>query len=164
MTAILTHACARALREHRYANAAYRDGRYELYSRVNIAVVMQTEDAPVAPTVLDADTKPLSQLSAEIESLRARAGELTPPELAGATFMLTDLGESGVQRSGAVLSPPHAAALTAGAPTPAPVVRDGALVASHTITIALACDGRILFGARAAALPGQDRRAGREPS
>lgn len=151
MTAILTRACALALREHRYANAAYRDGRYELYSRVNIAVVLQTEDAPVAPTVLDADTKSLSELSAEIELLRARAAELTPPELAGSTFTLTDLTDLGVQRSGAVLTPPHAAALAAGAPTPAPVVRDGALVASHTTAITLACDGRILFGARAAA-------------
>ena len=151
ITAVLTHACARALREHRYANAAYRDGRYELYSRVNIAVVMQTDDAPVAPTVLDADTKPLARLSEEIESLRARAGELTPPELAGSTFTLTDLTASGVQRSGALLSPPHAAALAAGAPTAAPVVRDGVLVASHTTTLTLACDGRILFGARAAA-------------
>ena len=102
--------------------------------------------------MLDADHKSLAQLSAEIEraTARARAGELTPPELAGATFTLADLGEYGVARANAFLVAPQAAAIAAGAVRPAPVVRDGAVVAGHTLELTLGCDGRILFGAHAA--------------
>jgi pyruvate dehydrogenase E2 component (dihydrolipoamide acetyltransferase) len=151
-TSVLVRACALALSEHPYANAAYRDGHYELYPRVNVAVTVQTARTYVAPVVIDADKKPLDRLSAEIEGAvtRARTGELTPPELAGATFTLTDLGTLGVTQAGVLLTPPQAAAIAAGAITPAPVVRDGAVVASHTLSLTLAGDARIMFGARAA--------------
>jgi pyruvate dehydrogenase E2 component (dihydrolipoyllysine-residue acetyltransferase) len=151
-TAVLARACALALAEHPRANGAYRDGRYEFYSRVNVALAVQTEDGYVAPTVLDADRKPLAQLATEIEraTSRAHAGELTPPELAGATFTLADLGEYGVARVSAFLSAPQAATIAAGALRPAPLVRDGAVIAGHALELTLACDGRILFGAHAA--------------
>ena len=151
-TAVLVRACALALAEHPRANGAYRDGRYEFYSRVNVALAVQTDDGYVAPTVLDADHKSLAQLSAEIERARsrARAAGLTPPELAGATFTLADLGEYGVTRAGTFLIAPQAAAIAAGAVRPAPVLRGGAVIAGHTIELTLGCDGRILFGAHAA--------------
>jgi pyruvate dehydrogenase E2 component (dihydrolipoamide acetyltransferase) len=151
-TAVLARCCALALAEHPRANGAYRDGRYEFYSRVNIAVAVQTDDGYATPTALDADLKPLAQLSADIDRAisRARAGDLTPPELAGATFTLADLGDYGIARASAFLIAPQAAAIAAGAVRPAPVVRDGALVPGHTIELTLACDGRILFGAHAA--------------
>jgi pyruvate dehydrogenase E2 component (dihydrolipoamide acetyltransferase) len=153
-TAVLVRACALALRDSPYANAAYRDGRYELYSRVNIAVTVVTGDGQLTPTVLDADTKSLGEISEEIERLahRARSGELTPPEQAGATFTVSDLGALGVHRWSLPVTPPQAAALTAGAVREAAVVRDGRLVAGYERQIALACDHRILFGARAAGL------------
>jgi pyruvate dehydrogenase E2 component (dihydrolipoamide acetyltransferase) len=153
-TAMLVRACALALRDHPYANAAYRDGRYELYSRVNVGVAIQTEDAYVIPTVLDADSKTPAQLSQELEALaaRAQAGALTPPQLAGATFTVSDLSAHRVHRWSALITPPQAAALTAGAIRPAAVVRNGALAPGHMMSVTLACDHRILFGARAAAL------------
>ncbi len=153
LTAILVRAVALALRDHPRVNAAYRDGRFELYSRVNVGVVLHTPDAYAIPTVLDADTKPVPELTAELQALRARAqaGELTPPELAGATFTLADLSDLGVDRWSALVTPPHAAAMSAGAVRAVPVVREGSLVAAHTAALTLACDHRILFGTRAAA-------------
>lgn len=152
LTAVLVRACAFALSEHPHANAAYRDGHYELYSRINIALAVETAAAHLAPTVLDADRKSLRQLSAEIEAVtaRAQAGALTPPQLAGATFTLADLGAHGVGRASAFLTPPQAAVIAAGAVRAVPVVRTGAVVPGHTISLTLTCDGRILFGARAA--------------
>jgi pyruvate dehydrogenase E2 component (dihydrolipoamide acetyltransferase) len=157
LTAVLLRACALALRETPRANGAYRDGRFELYSRVNVGVTIQTDDGYLTPTVLDADLKSLPQLSEELAHLRerARSGLLTPPELAGATFTLSDLGEYGVQRAGALVNPPQAAALTAGSVRAAPLVRDGIVVAGHAISLTLACDHRILFGARAAEFLGR---------
>jgi hypothetical protein len=100
-TALLVRACALALRETPRANGAYRDGRFELYSRVNIGVTLGTADAYAVPAVLDADQKSLAELSAELDDLavRASAGELTPPELSGATFTLTDLGAYEIARA-----------------------------------------------------------------
>lgn len=152
LRALLVRACALALRAHPRANAAYRDGRYELYSRVNVAVTVPTDEGYVSPTVLDADTKPLAELGAELAALteRARAGALTPPQLAGATFTLTDLGEWSVARAGALVASSQAAALAAGAVRAVPVVAGGAIVSGHLLSLTLACDSRILFGAHAA--------------
>lgn len=153
-TAVLVRACAQALRAHPRANAAYRDGRYELYSRVNVAVTVPTQDGWLSPTLLDADTKSLETLNAELERLTARAlsGELTPPELAGATFTVTDLGPWRVSRASAFVAAPQAAALAAGAVRAVPVIRDGAVVPGHRMTLTVACDSRILFGVHAARL------------
>jgi pyruvate dehydrogenase E2 component (dihydrolipoamide acetyltransferase) len=148
LTAVLVRACAAALREHPRANAAYRDGRFELYSRVNVAVTVATDQGPVAPTILDADTKPVAEIDAELARLTARAqnGALTPPELAGATFTLTDLGADGLARASALITPPQAAALVAGAARRVPVIRGDSVVPGSTICLTLGCDSRILFG------------------
>jgi pyruvate dehydrogenase E2 component (dihydrolipoamide acetyltransferase) len=151
-TALLIGACASALRAFPRVNGAYRDGRYELYSRINIGVVILTPETPVTATVLDADAKPVAQLDEEVARLaaRARAGELTPPEQAGATFTVDDLGEYGVHRAAGLVRPSQAAILTAGAIRSVPVVRDGAVVPGHQLTLTLACDHRIVFGVQAA--------------
>lgn len=151
-TAVLVSACATALRRFPRINAAYRDGRYELYSRVNVSVTIHTADTPMAATVLDADRKSPAELDAELSRFeqRARAGELTPPEQAGATFTLSDLGRYGIHRAGALVVAPQAAALSVGAIHPAPRVRHGALAAAHELALTLACDHRIVFPAPAA--------------
>jgi pyruvate dehydrogenase E2 component (dihydrolipoamide acetyltransferase) len=149
-TASLVQACALALREVPRANGAYRDGRFELYSRVNVGVVVASEECYVIPTVFDADRKSLSELSEEIAEITGRAGELSPPELAGATFTLSNPGALGVASATPVVVPPQAAALAAGAIREVPVIRDGALVPGHSMTLTLACDHRILYGAQAA--------------
>ena len=154
LTAVLLRACACALAESPWANAAYRDGHFELYSRVNVGVTFHGEDALATPAILDADRKPIAELHEELERLRARArtGELTPPELAGTTFTFTDLGEyPAVHRYAPLITPPQAAALAAGAIRTIPVVRDGAVVPGSIMTVSLTCDHRILYGERAGA-------------
>lgn len=151
ITVLLVRACALALRDVPRANAAYRDGRFELYSRVNVGLTVAAEDAYVTPTVFDADAKSLAELGVEIDELarKARAGALSPPELSGATFTLTDRGEHGVVSSTAIITPPQAAALAVGGVRDVPVIRNGAVVAGRVLTITLACDHRILYGAQA---------------
>jgi pyruvate dehydrogenase E2 component (dihydrolipoamide acetyltransferase) len=151
ITAMLVRACAHALREVPLANGAYRDGRFEVYSRINVAVAVYTEDGFSLPTVFDADSKAASQLSEELKRLveRAMNRELTPPELSGSTFTLWDLGEQGIARSGPLIVPGQAAALSAGAIREAPVIRGEAVVPGYLMTITLASDHRILYGPQA---------------
>ena len=150
--AILLRACALALRAVPRANGAYRDGHFELYSRINVGIVVADERTYLIPTVFDADQKSLAELTEEVARLSAaaRAGELSPPAYSGATFTLWDVGALGVPASTIVVNPPQAAAVAAGSVRPAAVVRDGELQAGHAMTLTLACDHRILYGAAAA--------------
>jgi pyruvate dehydrogenase E2 component (dihydrolipoamide acetyltransferase) len=152
LTAILVQACANALAQSPWANAAYRDGRFELYSRVNVGVSFHSDGALATPAILDAAAKSLSELDSELDRLRGRAqaGELTPPELAGTTFTFTDLSDHpAVHRYAPLITPPQAAAVAVGAVRNIPVVRDDTVIAGSVLTVSLACDHRILFGARA---------------
>lgn len=152
LTAVLVRACALALRENPRANAAYRDGSFELYSRINIGLVVAAAEAYTIPTVFDADRPDLSQLASEIERVTAgaRAGELSSPQISGATFTLWDLGPLDVSRATPLVVPPQAAAVSVGAVREAPVVRDARVLTGHQLTITLCCDHRILYGTQAA--------------
>jgi pyruvate dehydrogenase E2 component (dihydrolipoamide acetyltransferase) len=149
-TALVTKASALALKEQPRANAAYRDGRFELYSRVNIGLVIAEGHELLTATVFDADVKSLAQLTAEVQELEHRARELTPPERSGATFTLAPYGANGISRITPLIWGSHAAALAAGEVRQTAVVRDGSIVPGHVMTLVLACDHRILYGADAA--------------
>jgi len=149
---MVVKASALALREFPRANASYRDGSFELHSRVNVGVAVATDDALVVPTVFDADTKSLGEIARETRALaeRVRAATITPPELGGGTFTVSNLGMFGVTRFTAIVNPPQAAILSVGALEPRAIVREGEILARHTMSITLACDHRILYGADAA--------------
>ncbi len=151
-TALLVRACARALAAVPRANGAYRDGRLELYSRVNIGVTIAEEDLYVVPTIFDADTKSATEIALDLSELvaRARDRKLTPPELSGATFTLTDAIVFDIATLTPLIIPPQCAALAAGPVRDVPVVRNGRIAAGHTMALTLACDHRILYGAYAA--------------
>jgi pyruvate dehydrogenase E2 component (dihydrolipoamide acetyltransferase) len=149
---MVVKACALALREHPLANGSYKDGRLELHSRVNVGVAVAAKDALVVPTVFDADRKGLREIATDARALAAkvRDGSVTPPELSGGTFTVSNLGMYGVSNFSAVINSPQAAILAVGAITEKPVVRGGRLTTAHMLGVTLACDHRILYGAPAA--------------
>jgi pyruvate dehydrogenase E2 component (dihydrolipoyllysine-residue acetyltransferase) len=149
---MVVKASAIALREFPRANGSYKDGRFELYSRINIGVAVAAQEALIVPTVFDADKKSLGEIARDSRALaeRVRAGVVTPPELSGGTFTVSNLGMFGVTEFTAVINPPQAAILAVGKMEPRAVVRDGEIVARNTMSLTLACDHRILYGADAA--------------
>jgi pyruvate dehydrogenase E2 component (dihydrolipoyllysine-residue acetyltransferase) len=149
---LVVKACALALKEFPRANGGYKDGHFELYQRVNVGVAVAAQDALVVPTVFDADRKTLREIAGETRALAARVrdGSITPPELSGGTFTVSNLGMYGVREFVAIINPPQAGLLSVGAVEQRPVVRDGEIVARHTMSVTLACDHRILYGADAA--------------
>jgi pyruvate dehydrogenase E2 component (dihydrolipoamide acetyltransferase) len=155
---MVVKACALALRELPRANSSYRDGRLQLHSRVNVGVAVAADaDEPtggalIVPTVFDADLKSLGEIARETRALVARVREhsITPPELGGGTFTVSNLGMFGIASFTAIINPPQAAILSVGSLGPRAVVRDGELLARNTMTVTLACDHRILYGAPAA--------------
>jgi pyruvate dehydrogenase E2 component (dihydrolipoamide acetyltransferase) len=151
---MVVKACALALRDHPRANGSYRDGSLALHSRVNIGVAVAGQDALVVPTVFDADAKALGEIARETRSLAARVRDatITPPELGGGTFTVSNLGMYGIASFTAIINPPQAAILSVGSVQQRAVVREDELVARHTMTLTLVCDHRVLYGADAAEL------------
>ena len=149
---MMVRACGLALREHPRANAAYRDGAFELYERVNVGIAVAAHDSLVVPTVFDADRKSLLEIAREARVLaeRVRSREVTPAELSGGTFTVSNLGMYGVAGFSAIINPPQAAILAVGELREVPVVRDAQVVPGLRMSIALTCDHRILYGAPAA--------------
>jgi len=162
---MVVKACAIALREHPLANGSYKDGRFELYSRVNVGVAVAARDALVVPTVFDADRKGLREIATDARALasKVRDGSITPPELSGGTFTVSNLGMYGVSNFSAVINTPQAAILAVGAITERPVVRGGQITTAHLLGVTLACDHRILYGAPAAEFLARIRALLEEP-
>ncbi len=146
---MVVKACALALVEFPRANGSYKDGRFELYSRINVGVAVAGQDALVVPTVFDADKKGLRQIATDARALAAkvRDGSITPPELSGGTFTVSNLGMFGITNFSAVINAPQAGILAVGAIEERPAVRDGGIVPAHLMEVTLACDHRILYGA-----------------
>ena len=146
-------AVALALRDHPGANGSYRDGQFQLHSRINVGVAVAGEGTLLVPTVFDADVKPIGEIASETRTLvsRARSGAITPAELAGGTFTVSNLGMFGVTRFTAVINTPQAAILAIGAAIARAVPDDnGRLHTRRLMEMTLSADHRILYGADAA--------------
>jgi pyruvate dehydrogenase E2 component (dihydrolipoamide acetyltransferase) len=150
---LIVKACALCLRRHPRANGSYADGAFELHGRVNVGVAVAADDALVVPVIHDADVKTLGQIATIGRGLAesVRAGTITPPQLSGATFTVSNLGMYGMTAITPVINPPQAAILGVGA------IRDvlgrdpdGEIVDRKVLSLTLSCDHRILYGADAA--------------
>jgi pyruvate dehydrogenase E2 component (dihydrolipoamide acetyltransferase) len=162
---MVVKACAIALGEFPKANGAYRDGKFELYSRINVGVAVAAEGALVVPTVFDADKKGLRQIAADTRAVAAkvREGTVTPPELSGGTFTVSNLGMFGIDNFSAVINAPQAAILAVGAIVEKPAARSGEIITAQLMNVTLACDHRILYGAEGAEFLARMRTLLEEP-
>ena len=162
---MVVKACAIALRRFPRANGSYKDGRLELHSRVNVGIAVAAPDALVVPTVFDADRKGLREIAADARALAAkvRDGSVTPPELSGATFSVSNLGMYGIRSFGAIVDSPQAGILAVGEIAERPVVKDGRIVPGKTMEMTLSCDHRVLYGADGAEFLAEVRRLLEEP-
>ena len=150
---LVVRACALALRDHPAVNGSWRDGAFEEYARVNIGIAVATDAGLVVPVIFDADYKDIHQIAQETRELavKAREGTITPPDLSGGTFSISNLGMFGIDRFTAVINPPQAAMLAVGSLREVPVVHDGEVVPGSLLSLTLAVDHRAVYGAPAAA-------------
>ena len=153
VTAAVIAATANALRTIPRVNGSYRDGRYELYSRVNVGVTLISDGLFVTPTIFDADEKAASEIGGELGDFyaRARETELHPSELTGATFTVVDSSEYDIVAVTPLILPPQAGALAFGPIRDVPVLHDGQVVPGRMMQLSLAADHRIVYGHHAAA-------------
>jgi pyruvate dehydrogenase E2 component (dihydrolipoamide acetyltransferase) len=143
-------AAAGALQTFPRFNASYVDDKVECYSRINVGIAVATDDALLVPVVFDADQKTLAQIAADtrrlVEAARGRA--LTPDELRDGTFTVSNLGMFGVRSFTAIIDPPQVAILAVGGVRRTPVEDgEGGVVFRDLMTVTLACDHRVVYGA-----------------
>lgn len=150
---LLVKASALALQAHPMFNVTMVEGGApEQYSEQNICIGIALEEGLIAPALLDAGRKPLSQLAREAKDLiaRAKGGSLRPDEINAGTFTISNLGAYGVGSLIAIIQPPQTAILGVGALGEQAVVRDGAVVVRQVMNVALSADHRVTDGAQGA--------------
>ncbi len=152
---LLIRACALALREHPEVNASYIDdasGEMLVHHRVNIGVAVASGNGLVVPVIEDADQKTVSQLGTEARALvmLANTKKLTPAQMSGGTFTISNLGMFGVEQFTAIINPPEGAILAVGGTAPEAVEVGGEIVVRHRMRYTLSADHRIIDGAVAA--------------
>jgi pyruvate dehydrogenase E2 component (dihydrolipoamide acetyltransferase) len=152
---LLIRAAALALREHPEVNVSYLDDSSAtmlMHDRINIGVAVAAESGLIVPVIADADTKTVTQIGAEAKRLVALATErkLTPAELSGGTFTISNLGMYGVEDFTAIINPPEAAILAVGATTREAVVVGDQIVPRYKLRYTLSSDHRAIDGALAA--------------
>ncbi|QPZ40269.1 2-oxo acid dehydrogenase subunit E2 [Paramicrobacterium chengjingii] len=152
---LLVRAAALALREHPEVNASYvgDDADHTLrHSRVNVGVAVASDVGLMVPVIDDADTKTVTQLGIETKKLAKLANEkkLSPAQMSGGTFTISNLGMFGVEEFTAIINPPEGAILAVGGTKQEAVVVDGKIVARHRMRYTLSSDHRIIDGALAA--------------
>jgi len=149
---LLVKIAAQALREFPNLNATLVGDEIHLLQDINIAVAVDTERGLIAPVVRDTDRKGLSQLEREIRGLaeKARVGGLSPDDLVGGTFTVTNLGIYEIDAFTPLTNPPQCAILGIGRIVAKPAVSDGEVRVKPTVTLSLSFDHRIVDGAPAA--------------
>ena len=151
-TDLLVKVVASALGEHPRLNARLTDDGIHVLSEINIGVAVALEDGLVVPVVRNADKERLSEISTQVRGFaeRARSNQLTPSELQGGTFTITNLGNFGIDAFTPIINPPESAILGVGRILKKPVVHDDEIVIRSMLTLSLTFDHRVIDGAPAA--------------
>ncbi len=150
VTDLLALAVSRTLRDHPRLNGRYAgDGELELHERVNLGIAVATEAGLVVPVLEGADALTLRELVLRARDLvrRAREGRLSPEELSGGTFTLTNLGMMGIDSFDAIINAPEAAILAVGRVRTLPEWREEKWVPKRVISGTLSVDHRVADGA-----------------
>jgi pyruvate dehydrogenase E2 component (dihydrolipoamide acetyltransferase) len=141
------------------ANVSWTESGMLKHKHSDIGVAVALPGGLITPIVRQAETKTLSAISNELKDMvaRARARKLKPNEYQGGTSSVSNLGMYGIKDFTAVINPPHATILAAGAAEQRPIVRGGQIVAAHVMSCTLSCDHRAVDGALGAELIGAFR-------
>jgi pyruvate dehydrogenase E2 component (dihydrolipoamide acetyltransferase) len=150
---IVLKAVAVALKQHPKVNSSWLGDKIRINHHVNIGVAVAVEEGLLVPVVRFADSKPLSQIAAEVKDFaqKAKDKKLQPSDWEGSTFTISNLGMFGIEEFTAIINPPDACILAIGGIAQVPVVKNGNIVPGNVMKVTLSCDHRVVDGATGAA-------------
>jgi pyruvate dehydrogenase E2 component (dihydrolipoamide acetyltransferase) len=165
LTVLIARIVARVLRDHPLLNASVEGEAMRLHERIDVGVAMEREGDLVVPVLRDAGSMDLLAMTREFARLREGVVKrsLTPAELGGGSFTISNLGMYGVDSFTAIINPPQSAILAIGRTVDKPVGRDGQIVLRPIATFTLSSDHRIVDGVTAARFMADLREAVESP-
>ena len=145
----LVKAVALALKQHPKVNSQWFDDKIRINHHVHIGVAVAVEDGLLVPVLRFADEQNLPQIGAQVKdyAVRARNKKLTPQEMEGSTFTISNLGMFGITDFTSIINQPNSAILSVGAIVQKPVVKNGQVIVGNTMKLTMACDHRTVDGA-----------------
>lgn len=145
-------ACAMALRKHPQVNSQWTPEATRIAKHIHIGVAVAVDEGLLVPVLKFADQMTFSQIGAQVKELagKARNKKITPQEMEGSTFTVSNLGMFGITEFTSIINQPNSAILSVGAIVQKPVVKSGQIAVGNTMTVTLACDHRTVDGATGA--------------
>jgi len=149
---MIVKACAMALRKHPQVNSQWTSDSIRIAKHIHIGVAVAVDEGLLVPVLKFADQMTFSQIGANVKDLagKARNKKISPQEMEGSTFTVSNLGMFGIKEFTSIINAPNSAILSVGAIVEKPVVKKGTIVIGNTMTITLACDHRTVDGATGA--------------
>jgi len=150
---LVVKSAAMALRKHPAVNSSWLGDHIRENKVYNIGVAVAIDEGLLVPVVKHADMKSLSQISKEVREYagKARERKITPAEMSGNTFTISNLGMMGIDEFTAIINAPDACIMAVGAMKPTPIVEDGEVKVASMMKVTLSCDHRVVDGAKGAA-------------
>ena len=149
---MIIKACAMALRKHPQVNSQWTPEATRIAKHIRIGVAVAVDEGLLVPVLKFADQMTFSQIGAQVRELagKARNKKITPQEMEGSTFTVSNLGMFGITEFTSIINQPNSAILSVGAIVQKPVVKNGQIAVGNTMTVTLACDHRTVDGATGA--------------
>lgn len=145
-------ACAMALRKHPQVNSQWTPEATRIAKHIHIGVAVAVDEGLLVPVLKFADQMTFSQIGGQVKELagKARNKKITPQEMGGSTFTVSNLGMFGITEFTSIINQPNSAILSVGTIVQKPVVKNGQIVIGNTMMVTLACDHRTVDGATGA--------------
>ena len=146
---IIAKAVSLSLAKHPKVNSRWYDDKIIFNEHVHLGVAVAVDDGLIVPIVKFANSKDLPQINSEIKDFaeRAKNKKLTPAEIEGSTFTISNLGMFGIESFTSIINQPNSAILSIGAIVQKPIIKNNEVVAGNTMKLTLACDHRTVDGA-----------------
>jgi len=149
---LIVKAVALALRDFPNLNASFAGDKFLRHNHINVGVAVAVEGGLLTVVSKDTDKTSVSQIAAANKAMiaRARSGKISPNDVEGATFTVSNLGAFDVENFIAIINPPDAAILAVGSARQVPIVKDGQLAIGKMMKVTISADHRVTDGAEAA--------------
>ena len=146
---MVVKACAMALQKHPQVNTSWTDNNTIYHSHIHVGVAVAVDDGLLVPVVKHTNQMSLTQIGATVRDLagKARNKKISPAEMQGSTFTVSNLGMFGIENFTSIINQPNSAILSVGAIVEKPVVKNGQIIVGNTMKLTLTCDHRTVDGA-----------------